>query len=103
MYSAEQTLDFFLLRYGHESHSEVLRIARFSSHLSEWIAHRRIEADQIATVTQYYLLRGNVHSNGQLPNTIIVGHYHSLILHVFSACHAIDGKLILTGWRPSAD
>ncbi|MDA5475081.1 putative AB5 enterotoxin ADP-ribosylating subunit YtxA [Yersinia kristensenii] len=68
MYSAEQTLDFFLLRYGHESHSEVLRIARFSSHLSEWIAHRRIEADQIATVTQYYLLRGNVHSNGQLPN-----------------------------------
>ncbi|MBW5832162.1 putative AB5 enterotoxin ADP-ribosylating subunit YtxA [Yersinia enterocolitica] len=68
IYSAEQTLDYLLLRYGRESHREILRIIRYTSHLSEWMAHRRIEPEQIATVTQYYLLRGSVHSNGQLAN-----------------------------------
>ncbi|MFL4555797.1 putative AB5 enterotoxin ADP-ribosylating subunit YtxA [Yersinia kristensenii] len=68
MYSAQQTLDFFLLHHGRESHSEILRVVRFSAHLSEWMTYRRIEADQIATVTQYHLSRGRVHDNGLVSN-----------------------------------
>lgn len=68
IYSAEQTLDYLLLRHGIVLHGEILRVIRYTAHLSEWMAHRRIEPAQIATVTQYYLFRGSVHTNGPLLN-----------------------------------
>jgi pertussis toxin subunit 1 len=68
MYSANQTLDFFLLQQHQEPHGEILRIMRYSAHLSEWMAHRRIEPEQIGSVTQYRLVRGFMQSNGMYPN-----------------------------------
>ncbi|CNH49109.1 putative enterotoxin subunit [Yersinia aldovae] len=68
IYSANQSLDFFLLQQNREPHGEILRIIRYSAHLSEWMAHRRIEPNQIGSVTQYHLMQGVVHSNGMIPN-----------------------------------
>ncbi|CQH06744.1 putative enterotoxin subunit [Yersinia enterocolitica] len=69
IYSANQSLDFFLLQQNKEPHGEILRIVRYSAYLSEWMAHRRIESSQIGSVTQYHLIQGVVHSNGMIPNS----------------------------------
>ncbi|MFV8798490.1 putative AB5 enterotoxin ADP-ribosylating subunit YtxA [Yersinia sp. LJYL362] len=68
MYSAHQTLDFFLSHQGQQTHPEVLRVIRFSSHLSEWMALLRIGPNQISSVTQYYLHGGSIHSDAPLYN-----------------------------------
>lgn len=68
MYSAHQSLDFFLSQQGHQTQPEVLRVMRFSSHLSEWMAFLRIGPNQISSVTQYYLHSGSIHSDAPLPN-----------------------------------
>ena len=41
---------------------------RYSAHLSEWMAHRVIEPEQIGSVIQYRLVRGYVQTNGMYPN-----------------------------------
>ncbi|HFR4115366.1 TPA: enterotoxin [Yersinia enterocolitica] len=68
MYSAQRSLDVLLSLHGFLSNNEVSRIIRFSSHLSEWMAFRRIEPNQISNASQYYLIQGNVHSDGPVPN-----------------------------------
>ncbi|CNI02589.1 putative enterotoxin subunit [Yersinia thracica] len=68
MYSASSTLEFLLQRDGHAQHSEISRILRYSSYLSEWMAHRRIEPRQIFSQTAYYIYRDTMRSDTYFNN-----------------------------------
>lgn len=72
MYSAGTTLEFLLQGYNDDQHYEIVRILRYTPYLSEWMAHRRIEPEQIATQTAYYIYRGTIRSESNFHNSRFV-------------------------------
>lgn len=119
MYSADYTLEF-LLQGGHNDHSnpngpdvlfrrnsEISRIMRYSPFLSEWMAYRRIEVNQIFSVTTYYMYQGSVRTDGFLPNprftqtrsSASVGPYFSAFT-ARPALHLVRTWMLRLGIRP---
>ncbi len=72
MYSAGTTLEFLLRGYDHGQHHEISRILRYTPYLSEWMAHNRIEPEQIASQTAYYIYRGTIRSESIFHNARFV-------------------------------
>ncbi len=68
MYSADHSLDSLLRRGASGIQQEVHRIFRYAPFLSEWMAHRRVLAEQVMSATSYILEGGRVIFNEYLPN-----------------------------------
>lgn len=70
MYSADYTLDFLLRLGASEIQQEVHRIFRYAPYLSEWMAHRRVLAEQVMSATSYLLEEGSIIVDGYIPNPL---------------------------------
>ncbi|HEG0619232.1 TPA: putative AB5 enterotoxin ADP-ribosylating subunit YtxA [Yersinia enterocolitica] len=68
MYSADHSLNFLLRLGASEIQQEVHRIFRYAPFLSEWMAHRRVLAEQVMSATSYILEEGRVIANELILN-----------------------------------
>ncbi|EPA3165625.1 putative AB5 enterotoxin ADP-ribosylating subunit YtxA [Yersinia enterocolitica] len=107
MYSADHTLDFLLRLGASEIQQEIHRIFRYAPYLSEWMAHRRVLAEQVMSATSYLLHQGNVMFNGYIPNPFYqqtrssasMNPYHSAFI-VPSALNMMRTWMLRMGIRP---
>ncbi|HHH1816045.1 TPA: putative AB5 enterotoxin ADP-ribosylating subunit YtxA [Yersinia enterocolitica] len=107
MYSADHTLDFLLRLGASEIQQEIHRIFRYAPYLSEWMAHRRVLAEQVMSATSYLLHQGNVLFNGYIPNPFYqqtrssasMNPYHSAFI-VPSALNMMRTWMLRMGIRP---
>ncbi|HDL6961809.1 TPA: putative AB5 enterotoxin ADP-ribosylating subunit YtxA [Yersinia enterocolitica] len=107
MYSADYSLDFSLRLGPSEIQQEIYRVFRYAPYLSEWMAHRRVLAEQIMSATSYLLEDGRVIVNGYFPNPLYrqtrssanMKPYHSALI-IPSTLNVMRVWMLRMGLRP---